>query len=446
MATEEACTETETETGTTVFGIEAKALRTLVVLCIINFLVFCSYPIPSPFLPGVLTERGVSHGMIGIIFSSMTAAMFVLSPFVSLISSKFSRKTMFVGSLTLEAFCIACFAFIDRLEGTTLVGVAITLRVIAGIGATVCETLSISIVVDVVPPDKVTKIFGLMEMFAGLGLMTGPPLGGLLFQFFGFETTFFINAGLLLVTIVLSFFWLPSTNSMKPEEDVVHASNLLTCKWVWIGMLAPTLACASWGLLDTTLELHLAPFGLNPFHIGLMLLIPAATYLIFSPIVGLFEFPGPKPLVLLGFLFLCVGTLLLGPSPFLFFLPRGSLVLDSISLLLIGLGSAFTIVPCLEMVTEEVSSKGDVTDAISGLLSSAVALGNTVGPFLGSSLTGAVGFEWCTSIFSAITGAAIILYFIMSMNDLYIFSRENKSEKEDDDFFPDISTDAMVLP
>lgn len=81
-----------------VLGVPSRALRTLVVLSLIDFLIFCSYPLLSPFLPGVLKAKGVSDELIGVVFSAMTACMFVLSPFVSLLSRRFSRKVQYIFS------------------------------------------------------------------------------------------------------------------------------------------------------------------------------------------------------------------------------------------------------------------------------------------------------------------------------------------------------------
>lgn len=55
-----------------------------------------------------------------------------------------------------------------------MLAVAITLRVIQGVGAAVGETLSISILVDESPPEKVSKFFGILEIFTGLGYCLFP--------------------------------------------------------------------------------------------------------------------------------------------------------------------------------------------------------------------------------------------------------------------------------
>lgn len=43
---------------------------------------YLTYPLASPFLPGILEARGIPTWVIGLIFSSMTMTMFVVSPFI----------------------------------------------------------------------------------------------------------------------------------------------------------------------------------------------------------------------------------------------------------------------------------------------------------------------------------------------------------------------------
>jgi len=398
---------------------------------VIDFVIFCTYPLPSPFLPGVLEKRGVDATMTGIIFSIMTASMFVLSPFVSYPSRWFGRKAVFTAGLLIEAAGIVGFGFIDRLEGNTLIGVAVTLRIISGAGAAICETLSVSYLVDATPPGKLSKWFGLLEIFPGLGLMAGPPLGGFIFEYVGFLPTFLVNAGMLLVPVVLGVLWLPSDaeEGDDEEEDPIPLTKMLSYKWVWLGMLGSMLPCVSWGLLDTTLEFHLSPYKLTPSQVGLMFLIPAVTYLILSPPAGyICDWVGGKATSLAGLLFLVLGLLFLGPAPF-FMMPSFFWV-DSVSLLMIGVGSALATVPSLEIMVEAVEELGDnVNDEVSGLISSAIALGNTIGPFMGSTLTEATSFGWCVSIVAGINGIVVLIYFVCCMSECVDFSKGRRRGK-----------------
>lgn len=58
-------------------------------------------------------------------------------------------------------------------------------------------------------PNRISSIVALMQLFNGLGIMIGPPLGGFLYQFGGFELPFFFMGGLLFLIFVVAFFIFP---------------------------------------------------------------------------------------------------------------------------------------------------------------------------------------------------------------------------------------------
>ena len=57
--------------------------------------------------------------------------------------------------------------------------------------------------------DKVEKIVSLYETFVGIGCTSGPVIGSILYQYFGFELTFFIFGGMMATTAFLILFILP---------------------------------------------------------------------------------------------------------------------------------------------------------------------------------------------------------------------------------------------
>lgn len=58
--------------------------------------------------------------------------------------------------------------------------------------------------------------------------MCGPPVGGLLYQYLGFEATFYANAGLLVLPTILAFIWIPSDrpNKVKDDAKIIHATDV----------------------------------------------------------------------------------------------------------------------------------------------------------------------------------------------------------------------------
>jgi len=247
-----------------------------------------------------------------------------------------------------------------------------------------------------------------------------------IFQYLAFSNTFFFNAGMLGVPLLFGWLWLPADHKTveDEEEEVVPLTKILSYKWVWLGMVASLLPCVSWGLLDTTLEFHLLPYNLDTTKIGLMFLVPALIYLVMSPPSGyISDFVGPKATAISGLLFLVLGLLVVGPAPFLTEIIPQTLWMDGVGLFLIGLGSALATVPSLEVTLDSVQDLGDVTDEVSGVLASGIAFGNTVGPFLGSTLTESLSFGWCCAIVAGINAVFILIFFASSMQELWLFNK-----------------------
>ena len=63
------------------------------------------------------------------------------------------------------------------------------------------------------------KYLGMAEASAGIGLMLGPIVGALLYNWLGYMGTFFAFTIILSVNLVVNVFILPSSLNAKTEED-----------------------------------------------------------------------------------------------------------------------------------------------------------------------------------------------------------------------------------
>ena len=59
-----------------------------------------------------------------------------------------------------------------------------------------------------------------METFAGLGYTAGPVIGGVLYEYGGFQLPFFVLGALLLLATVLSYFLIEEIDD-EPNEDAM---------------------------------------------------------------------------------------------------------------------------------------------------------------------------------------------------------------------------------
>lgn len=57
------------------------------------------------------------------------------------------------------------------------------------------------------------------EAVAGIGLMVGPVIGGFLYQYFGYFTTFFLFAVLIFINFLIALLITPDTLNKCMDED-----------------------------------------------------------------------------------------------------------------------------------------------------------------------------------------------------------------------------------
>lgn len=68
-------------------------------------------------------------------------------------------------------------------------------------------------------PENREKYLGMGEAAAGIGLMIGPVIGGILNTYLGYRDTFLCFAGLLFTNIFVSLLILPKSLNNKSEES-----------------------------------------------------------------------------------------------------------------------------------------------------------------------------------------------------------------------------------
>ena len=130
------------------------------------------------------------------------------------------QKTIFKGGIII--FTIA----------TALCGIApnglilILLRVVQGLGAAMTMTTGAPILVSVFPPAERGKVLGLNVAAVYLGLSMGPFIGGILTQYFGWRSIFFMCIPLGVTTILLVFFKLKTSLITRIPGKIDHIGAL----------------------------------------------------------------------------------------------------------------------------------------------------------------------------------------------------------------------------
>lgn len=114
----------------------------------------------------------------------------------------FGKKKIYAIGLLIYAFGL--------LAGAVSPGVAalIGARAIQGVGSSMTAALSVALVVMAFPPSERGKAIGTLAAVAGVGLMTGPALGGLILDALGWRAIFYLRVPLAVLGFFLALTYL----------------------------------------------------------------------------------------------------------------------------------------------------------------------------------------------------------------------------------------------
>ena len=111
----------------------------------------------------------------------------------------------------------------------------IIFRFIQGIGAAFTSTTGPAILVSAFIPQQRGRVLGISVSAVYLGLAFGPFAGGILTQYLGWRSIFYIAAGLGLITTIISLLFLGRDNDIKDENKGI---DLKGTSFYMIGLLA----------------------------------------------------------------------------------------------------------------------------------------------------------------------------------------------------------------
>ncbi len=338
-------------------------------------IVTVALPALSPSLPA---QQWISNGY------TLTFAAFLLP--AGAWSDRFSARRVF--SLGLISF--GGLSGLSALSFST--PMLIALRALLGVAGALLVPSSLSLIAAAYPlPAARAKAMGVWAAVSGTGLVTGPLLGGLLTEAFGWRAIFLVNVPVAAVAWALS----RSAPSTPARAGRMRPARLFRVRAFPLGLAAG--AIVNFGLSGVLFVLSLyfqETRGYPPSMTGLAFLpltIPTA----FNPIFTgrLVARVGPRIPAVTGFLLMSGGTLLQAGTT--------SPVLSVVALALLGFGVSLAIPSLLTLVVTAVPP--DLTGVAGGALNAS----RQAGAALGVAVLGAVLTATTTSI--ALVAAAGVL-------------------------------------
>ncbi|XP_039384441.1 MFS-type transporter SLC18B1-like isoform X7 [Mauremys reevesii] len=264
------------------------------------------------------------------------------------------------------------------------------------------------------------SVWGSLETFTGLGLVLGPPIGGFLFQSFGYEVPFIVLGCIVLILVPLNMYLLPKYDALATKDSFWMLVTLP--KVVFLCFTRFSLS-ACLGFLEPTMSLFVSEkFKLPSGYVGLVFLALALSYSLSAPLLGLLSDKMPylrKWLLVFGGLLTALSFFLLGPAPILHI--ESKLWMFVLMLVLYGFSFGMSGIPLFPEILSCAYENGfeqglSTLGLVSGLCGAMWSLGGFVGPTLGGFLNERLGFEWAAAIqggWALLSGLAIGIFYIL---------------------------------
>lgn len=392
----------------------------LIATASINFSSMICYSILGPFFPREAELKGASNTIVGMIFGCYALVSVLFSLILGKYIVQIGAKFMFVGGTFLSGGCTILFGLLDRVpDGPVYITMCFVVRTVDAIGFSGAMTSSFAVLIKTFP-NNVATVMGSLEIFTGLGLVLGPPLGGILYEKFGYEMPFIVLGCVVLLMVPMNMYVIPTYDELPSRESFWNLFRIPKILFICLVMLSLSSTLT---FLDPTMSLFLSEkFGLSAISVGLIFFATALPYSISSPVLGCLtdKFPHTRKwMIVIGSLLTGISFCFLGPAPF--FHIKGSIWLFCFMMVLLGICTSMTGIPIFPEILEAAYKNNfeeglSTLGLVSGLFGAVWSLGTFIGPTLGGYLNEKIHFEYAAAIqggIACVAGTAMGIFYLV---------------------------------
>ncbi len=365
--------------------------KTLYSVLLGEFLSIAGFATSGPILPLYLSDLGVSDPLtlklyVGLISSLPAISLAVMAPIWGSLADSYGRKPMLLRAMFGGAVILVLQGLVT--SPWQLLG----LRIIQGCitGTVAAATV---LVASAAPKEEVGYALGLLQMGIYLGNSLGPMLGGLVSDYFGHRTTFFVTAALLFLggLVVLKF----TDDAFVPPEDrksvlkslVPDFSALTSSKVLWALLAVVAADQIAGSIASPFLPLFIQGISRDASRVasntGIILGLGAVASAAAAVIVGKFSYRIGYQRVLM--------TCMIGAA--IFTIPQAFATSPGI-LLALRLASSFFIggnMPAVNALISQRTEPGK-QGSVYGLRTTVASASGALGPAIGATIAVGVGY------------------------------------------------------
>ncbi len=187
---------------------------TLAITSVAFFMISLGGLVVTTALPAIRRDFGANLSTLGWIVNAYGLAFAVGITTAAALGDKLGRVRVFGMGLSLFTVASAACALAPSVEALAAA------RAVEGIGAAILLPLSLTILTAAFPPERRGMVVGIWGGIGGLGVATGPLIGGALTQELNWHWVFWVNVPIGVVATILAFTRLTESRGPATRLDL----------------------------------------------------------------------------------------------------------------------------------------------------------------------------------------------------------------------------------
>lgn len=200
---------------------KTEKILAFIALAIACFLTVLDSTIVNVSLPTMATYFNTDITGISWVSTSYLIAFSALLINFSKIADIFGRKRLFIIGLVVFGGASICCGL------STSLTMIIVFRIVQGIGAAILTPLAIPLAIELFGKDAMSKLAIVVGMIISVAAASGPVIGGILNESFGFKSIFYVNIPFILISLVLGAKYARECYDRTIEKKVDFVGSIL---------------------------------------------------------------------------------------------------------------------------------------------------------------------------------------------------------------------------
>jgi len=282
--------------------------RDFILISIASLFITLGFQMLLPVLPVFSAKIGGSDAWAGIVVGIFTISAVLMRPISGRLLDKHGRRGVYILGLIVFLICVVAYNW------TSTILALLILRFIHGFGWGASSTASSTIASDIIPKTRLAEGMGYFGLTSTLAMAIAPALGLGILSGYGFNMVFYISAGVVFISILISLpikYHKPDV-SQKPDPDIPSKSERagIVERTAVLPATVIFFVTMTYGAIVSFIALYADQIQVE--NIGLFFTVYASALLISRPYFGgLTDKKGVSFAVLPGIIFVIISMLLI---------------------------------------------------------------------------------------------------------------------------------------